>query len=155
MKKRANAPSGQRHGQKEWVVVRRGFQSASRLNRLFLFGLLILGGLVLGHSPALGASAKENFSRFCAQCHGFQGKGDGVNAPHLDIAPRDLTDADQMARRTDDEIARTIKKGGAPNGLSSLMPPWGNTLSRQEIDDLVGYIHDLCQCGPGPSRRER
>ena len=36
-----------------------------------------------------------------------------------------------------------IERGGAGVGLSSLMPPWGRTLSREEIDQTILYVRTL------------
>lgn len=102
---------------------------------------------VAGGQTAFGASARENFERYCVQCHGPEGRGDGVNATKdLGVAPKDLTNAEELRRLTDDRIADIIAKGGARNELSPLMPPWGNTLASQEIQDLVRLIRDLCKC---------
>ncbi len=96
---------------------------------------------------AFAASAAENFQRYCAQCHGAEGRGDGVNATKdLPAAPKNLTNAEELTRLTDERIAAIIANGGARNELSPIMPPWGNTLTAQEIRDLVLLIRDLCKC---------
>jgi mono/diheme cytochrome c family protein len=93
----------------------------------------------------------DTFGFLCAQCHGVHGDGKGPNAsPSLEAQPADLTDPVYMAKFTDDQIVRTITFGGPANDLSSLMPPWGNRLSGEEIRGLVRYIRTLCRCrGPG------
>jgi cytochrome c oxidase cbb3-type subunit III len=112
-------------------------------------------------APAWAADAPDGtadtFQFLCAQCHGVHGDGTGPNAsPSLDAQPANLTDPVYMAKFTDDQIVRTITFGGPANNLSSLMPPWGNRLSRDEIVDLVRYIRTLCGCrgpaeGPAPA----
>lgn len=110
-----------------------------------LIAALILG--VAGGGDAFAASARENFQRYCIQCHGPEGRGDGVNATQdLGAAPKDLTNAEELSRLTDDRIADIIAKGGASNELSPLMPPWGNTLTGEEIRGIVRLIRDLCKC---------
>lgn len=110
-----------------------------------LIAALILG--VAGGGAAFAASARENFQRYCIQCHGPEGRGDGINATQdLGAAPKDLTNAEELRRLTDDRIADIIAKGGARNELSPLMPPWGNTLTGNEIRDLVRFLRDLCIC---------
>ena len=39
------------------------------------------------------AVGKKLYSRFCTQCHGKNGKGNGVNAGYLNPDPRDHTDS--------------------------------------------------------------
>ncbi|MBI3781034.1 MAG: cytochrome c [candidate division NC10 bacterium] len=98
-------------------------------------------------NSALGLSARENFQRYCVQCHGPEGRGDGVNATKdLGATPKDLTNAEGLGRLTDDRVGEIIAKGGARNELSPLMPPWGNTLTGEEIRGLVRLIRDLCKC---------
>lgn len=100
-----------------------------------------------GRGDAFAASGRENFERYCVQCHGPEGRGDGVNATEdLGAAPKDLTNAKELSRLTDDRIATIIAKGGARNELSPLMPPWGNTLTGEEIRDLIRVIRELCRC---------
>jgi len=98
-------------------------------------------------NSALGVSARENFQRYCVQCHGPEGRGDGVNATKdLGATPKDLTNAERLSSLTDDRVGEIIAKGGARNELSPLMPPWGNTLTGEEIRGLVRLIRDLCKC---------
>ncbi|MBI2902053.1 MAG: cytochrome c [Candidatus Methylomirabilis oxyfera] len=103
--------------------------------------------VITSPNNALAASPRENFQRYCVQCHGPEGRGDGVNATKdLGATPKDLTNAEGLGRLTDDRIGEIIAKGGARNELSPLMPPWGNTLTGEEIRGLVRLIRDLCKC---------
>lgn len=110
--------------------------------------VIAIGILAAAAVPqAAAATAPENFERYCVQCHGPEGRGDGVNATKdLAARPKDLTKAEELRRLTDDRIANIIAKGGARNALSPLMPPWGNTLTGEEIQGLVRFIRDLCKC---------
>ena len=84
------------------------------------------------------------YQALCSQCHGVSGRGDGVNAPHLEVAPRAHTDTAEMCARTDEELAKAIAEGGQAINKSILMPNWGNRLSEQEVDDLVADLRVLC-----------
>lgn len=79
------------------------------------------------------------FKHFCASCHGLNGKGNGINAVNLDPSPADLTSSG-IGKLSDGEIFEIIEKGGAAGGLSVVMPPWGRTLSNEQIRHLVAYI---------------
>ena len=46
---------------------------------------------------------------------------------------------------TDEQIIRTLTQGGPANTLESLMPPWGNTFTADEIEDLMNYVRALCK----------
>jgi mono/diheme cytochrome c family protein len=102
------------------------------------------------------ASAKVNFEHYCAQCHGTDGKGKGINATkELPVAPRNLTDPLDLGTFTDDQIFNTLAKGGAANDLSPIMPPWGNTLSREEIRELVKFVRQMCKCVFDPTLKRK
>jgi len=86
---------------------------------------------------------KITFTHYCQTCHGESGAGDGFNAFNLDPRPRDLSDPQFQRKKSDDELADAIRRGGAGVGLSALMPPWGHTLSARQVDELVLYLRTL------------
>ena len=91
-------------------------------------------------------TAADNYKAYCVQCHGLEGNGKGVNIRDMSVQPRDHTDAKAMSGRSDDLLFKAIKEGGASISKSVLMPPWGATLSDEEIKDLVQYLRTLCKC---------
>jgi len=75
------------------------------------------------------AQGKKRFNRTCFYCHGYEGVG-GKGA--------------SLQRRSDltaDVIFNTISNGRIRG--SSVMPPWKNTLTEEEITQLVAYILSL------------
>ncbi len=86
---------------------------------------------------------RATFQHYCQTCHGETGAGDGFNAFNLDPHPRDLSDPAFQKKKTNADLADTIQRGGAGVGLSALMPPWGRTLSREEIDQTILYVRSL------------
>ncbi len=102
---------------------------------------------ILGLSTAEAATAKENYSHYCSQCHGMNGSGDGINATdEMPVSPRDHTSAKEMAKLTSEDVYYAIKDGGKSVGKSSLMPRWGGTLNDGEVKDLVKHLNTLCKC---------
>lgn len=84
------------------------------------------------------------YRQYCAVCHGVTGEGDGPNAASMeDDRPRDLTDARYMSRLIDTQLVEVIRGGGGAVGRSRFMPAWGNTLSAEQVVDLVAYIRTL------------
>ncbi len=51
-----------------------------------------------------------------------------------------------MNKLTDADIKNVILKGGPVASKSEMMPPWGKTLSTEEVDALVIYLRELCKC---------
>ncbi len=92
-------------------------------------------------------SGKGNFESYCVPCHGPLGKGDGILADTLDVKPRNLSNAKLLSMRTDDFLFKVIKNGGASVGFSENMMPFDNTLSDEEIKNVIRYIRsDICKC---------
>jgi len=111
---------------------------------------------VLAAPPAAAAAATGAalYAKWCANCHGATGLGDGPDARRLPVAPARHADAAQMRQRPDDSLFDVIAVGGPPYGRSARMPAFGGTLSVAEIRALVAHIRTLCGCqGPAWSRR--
>jgi len=89
---------------------------------------------------------KHLFDHYCATCHGDGGKGDGQNASNLYPAPPDLTTSKNLADAA--QVRRVIAEGSASVGRSPLSPPWGRTLSAQEIEYLTLYCRALATTRP-------
>jgi mono/diheme cytochrome c family protein len=100
--------------------------------------------------PAGNRGARAIYGRFCAPCHGAQGRGDGPNASHLPVRPAAHADSAYMSRRTDDRLFDAIYSGGHPLGRSATMPAFGETLTALETWSLVSYLRELCRCS-GPA----
>jgi mono/diheme cytochrome c family protein len=93
------------------------------------------------------------YTHYCSSCHGLRGNGDGFNARYLSVQPAKHSDPLAMSNRSDDLLFDGIHGGGAILNKSHLMPPFGNTLTREQIWSLVRYIRSLCQCeGPAWSQ---
>jgi mono/diheme cytochrome c family protein len=84
---------------------------------------------------------KHLFDHYCVSCHGDGGQGDGENASNLTPPPPDLTTSKSAADAS--YVRRVIAEGSAAVGRSPLSPPWGRSLSAQEIDYLVLYLQAL------------
>lgn len=92
-------------------------------------------------------SGQGNFDSYCVTCHGAEGKGDGVLADSLGVKPRNLSDPAFTASKTDDQLFKTVKEGGASVGLTENMPPFSGQLSDEEILNVVAYLRqEICQC---------
>ena len=103
--------------------------------------------MVFISSPAQAKeTAAENYKAYCVQCHGMEGNGKGVNIRDMSVQPRDHTDAKSMSGRSDEMLYKVIKEGGSAISKSVLMPPWEDTLSDEEIKDLVGHLRMMCKC---------
>jgi mono/diheme cytochrome c family protein len=101
--------------------------------------------VVLTRAPARADSAQDNYTAYCAKCHGADGRGDGPSAGSLATKPQDYTDCAAMQKVSDDTMFKVIKGGGASVGLPGDMPSWSDGLSDPEIHDLVVYLRTFCK----------
>ena len=104
-----------------------------------------------GDAQAAGLSYAEGqgkhlFDRYCATCHGDGGKGDGQNASNLNPSVPDLTTSKNLADAA--YVRRVITEGSAAVGRSPLSPPWGRSLSPQQIEYLAEYCQSLAARNP-------
>jgi len=107
----------------------------------------VLAAALIVPARAGAATAELNYRYYCAACHGLKGKGDGPNATKSQpVRPRNHTDATQMSLMSDSEIIDVIKNGGAATSRSRMMPPFGGTLSQDEVVALKDYLRKLCGC---------
>jgi mono/diheme cytochrome c family protein len=101
----------------------------------------------IGESPLdVGAETLNHgqklFNRYCATCHGYEGRGDGGGARNLDPKPRDFQTAEFLYASagagqlpTDSDLRNTIREGVTTRG----MPAWAG-MRGEDLDALVSYI---------------
>lgn len=89
------------------------------------------------------------YSRYCTQCHGVNGDGNGPAAPYLNPKPRNYTHGvfkftstpyGNKPRRAD--LIRTVRRGVTGTSMPSF-----DRLSDQEVDAVVDYVIALSQRG--------
>lgn len=118
------------------------------MGTLFIKMVMGLVALVVGSHLAIAApkeadspktvhaEGKKIFTRYCAGCHGSEGKGDGYLL--LGPEPANLT---RPATKTKSDVAllQTIHEG-KPN-----MPSWKVSLSENESRAVLAYIRTLAK----------
>jgi mono/diheme cytochrome c family protein len=115
-------------------------------------------GSVRAQGPDVGTEAqresgKNLYLKYCSQCHGEKGDGEGYAAPHLLPKPRDFTRGAFKVRTTGSGALPThqdlvsIIRRGMPY---TSMPAWPE-FSDQEVSDLAYFIKTFA---PGFSSAE-
>ena len=84
--------------------------------------------------------AEDTYEKYCAVCHGTEGKGDGFNSYNLDPRPTDFTNTRYMNALSYEHLVKAISKGGREINKSPLMPAWGNTLTIDEVQRVATYV---------------
>lgn len=122
--------------------------------RILAPALILLAGSLAFHQPATAGAEDPKiqasahlYDTYCAQCHGVQRNGKGVNTVGLSVQPRDHSDTVGMASLPRDQMIRAITDGGASVNKSALMPSWSSVLTHEQIEDMADYLHFVCKCG--------
>ncbi len=87
--------------------------------------------------------AKGQFETVCATCHGTTGEGNGPGSAALDPKPANFTDPGFWSGKTDEELLKAIREGGASVGRSALMPAWGALYDEEKAEQLLAYVKTL------------
>ena len=118
----------------------------------FLAALIVLlcaapAGLVRAQAPDVGTEAQREsgkalYLKYCSQCHGEKGDGEGYGTPHLRPRPRDFTSGKFKVRTTPNGALPThqdlvnIIRRGMPY---TSMPAWPD-LSDQQVSDIAYFL---------------
>ena len=94
--------------------------------------------IALGYQQNLGRTLNE---KYCERCHNPESTVERVsNFDNLDVKPHPFTEGDTLNRISDTDLTAIISHGGPALGKSALMPAWGNTLGKSDIQALISYI---------------
>jgi mono/diheme cytochrome c family protein len=97
--------------------------------------------LALGYQQILG---RQLATRYCARCHDPESTPERVsNMDNLTTKPHAFNEGDALNKLTDADLVSMITHGGGALNKSPEMPPYGYTLSKSDIQALVGYIRAI------------
>ncbi|MDH5666452.1 MAG: cytochrome c [Nitrospira sp.] len=80
------------------------------------------------------ANGQKVYVKYCAGCHGSEGKGEGYKI--LGADPADFT-SPSIKQKSDTTLLNTIHEG------NSSMPSWKFRLSEEDGRDVLAYIRSL------------
>jgi cytochrome c oxidase cbb3-type subunit 3 len=117
------------------------------MKKLFAIAALVALVSPLANATVSASETLKIFEFYCAQCHGLSGKGDGPNVTKdFPVSPRNFTNAKEMDKLSDADLKNVILDGGPSVSKSPMMPPWGKTLTVEQVDGLVKHLRGLCKC---------
>lgn len=94
--------------------------------------------IALGYQEMLGSRIS---SVHCIRCHDADSTPERVsNHDNLDPPPHSFTNGAVLNAMSDANLIAIIAHGGVALSKSPQMPPYGNTLTKAEIDALVAYL---------------
>ena len=92
----------------------------------------------LGYQENLGSQLND---QYCSRCHNQESTPERVsNYDNLEVKPHPFTEGDTLNKMSDADVTAIISHGGPALNKSPLMPPYGYTLTKSEIQALIAYI---------------
>src|SRR5437660_8501388 len=112
--------------------------AASTLDKTHKKVELKIEEIALGYQQTLGRRLNE---QYCDRCHNPESTAERVsNYDNLEVKPHPFTEGEAIDKFNDADLLAIISHGGSALNKSSLMPPYGYTLSKSEIQALIAYI---------------
>jgi mono/diheme cytochrome c family protein len=97
--------------------------------------------IALGYQQTLGRQLND---QYCERCHNPESTVERVsNFDNLEVKPHPFTEGDTLNKIGDADLSAIISHGGPALNKSALMPAWGNTLSKSDIQALISYIRAI------------
>lgn len=99
---------------------------------------LKLQEIALDYQEVLGQRLNRHY---CERCHNPESTPERVsNYDNLDVKPHAFSDGEFLNKMSDTDLTAVIAHGGPALNKSPLMPPYGYTLSKSDIQALLAYI---------------
>lgn len=112
--------------------------TASTFDRSHKKVALKLEEIALGYQQTLGRRLND---QYCDRCHNSESTVERVsNYDNLDVKPHPFGEGDTLNKLSDADLTAIITNGGPALQKSALMPAWGNTLNKTDIQALIAYI---------------
>ena len=96
----------------------------------------------LGYQEAQG---KRVFYQYCVWCHADATPAGPSNRSNLTPVPPLLNDGATLNAESDEYMQNIITLGGSAMGKSAMMPPYGRTLSADEIRSVIAFTRAIAQ----------
>lgn len=112
--------------------------SASTFDKSHMKVEIKIEEIALGYQQTLGNRLND---QYCERCHNAESTVERVsNYDNLEIKPHPFTEGDTLNKISNADLIAIISYGGPALNKSALMPAWGNTLSKSDIQALIAYI---------------
>jgi len=91
------------------------------------------------------AQGKRVFYNNCVWCHADATPAGPSNRINLSPTPPLATDGETLNSLPDETMQNIITLGGAAMGKSAMMPPWGQTLTQDDIRAVMAFERAIAQ----------
>ncbi len=103
--------------------------------------------LLVNVSAYAAETDRELYEAACASCHGRDGRG-APEGTRIEVPLPDFTDCSIVTAETTGNWVALVADGGPALGLSSQMPSFADSLTEEEIREVITYLRGFC---PDPS----
>ena len=100
------------------------------------------------------AQGKRVFYTYCVWCHADSSPAGPSNRSNLTPAPPLANDGASFNALSDEFVRNTITLGGSAMGKSAMMPPWGRTLTQDEVLAVTAFMRAIAQPSYQPPVRQ-
>jgi mono/diheme cytochrome c family protein len=97
---------------------------------------------------------KRVFYQQCVWCHADATPAGPSNRSNVSPDPPLMNDGNLLNKESDAALRKIIALGGSAVGKSAMMPPYGASLSDEEIDDLIAYMRVIAVPEYKPAGRQ-
>jgi mono/diheme cytochrome c family protein len=102
------------------------------------------GSATLAAPATAVTSGEEIYRTACVTCHGSDGRGSPRTIVGFETELPDFTDCAFATAEADIDWQAVVHNGGPIRGLSRSMPAFGDALTADEIDGVLGYVRQFC-----------
>jgi len=96
----------------------------------------------LGYQEAQG---KRVFYQYCVWCHADASPAGPSNRSNLTPTPALFNDGSVLNNQSDEYLQNMITLGGSAMGKSAMMPPYGGTLTPDDIRSVIAFVRAVAQ----------
>jgi mono/diheme cytochrome c family protein len=93
------------------------------------------------------------FYQYCVWCHADATPAGPSNRSNVFPTPALMNDGEKLNGDSDEYMQNIITLGGSALGKSAMMPPYGKTISPDEIKQVIAFTRAIAQ--PAYQKHER
>ena len=94
----------------------------------------------LGYQESQG---KRVFYQYCVWCHADASPAGPSNRSNVTPVPPLMNDGEKLNSESDEYMQNIVTLGGSALGKSAMMPPYGKTLSSEEIKAVIAFTRAI------------
>jgi hypothetical protein len=118
------------------------------LRRVFIIVIVVLSSSTAwarpGQQATAGKTGAELYGAACAACHGADGRGAPQSAVGFDTPLPDFTDCAFGSVEPDADWMAVSHDGGPARGFDRRMPAFGESLSTDDLQLILGHLRGFC-----------